>query len=104
MGKDIPLGGIFDADHPRHGEAGEIRGLYEAEAEIRQVIDTARGLEGLIRQPGVHAAGVIMSSEPLLDHIPVWRRRRTGRSSPSSTTRPARTSASSRWISSGCAT
>jgi len=78
MGKDIPLGGIFDADHPRHGEAGEIRGLYEAEQEIRQVIDTARGLEGLIRQAGVHAAGVIMSSEPIIDHIPVWKREADG--------------------------
>src|SRR6204780_136837 len=78
MGKDIPLSGIFDADHPRHSEAGELRALYEAEAEVRQVIDTARGLEGLIRQPGVHAAGVIMSSEPLLDHIPVWRREADG--------------------------
>jgi len=78
MGKDIPLAGIFDADHPRHGEAGEIRGLYEAEPEIRQVIDTARGLEGLIRQAGVHAAGVIMSSEPILDHIPVWKREADG--------------------------
>ncbi|HEY2508087.1 MAG TPA: DNA polymerase III subunit alpha [Streptosporangiaceae bacterium] len=78
MGKDIPLSGIFDADHPRYGEAGELRSLYEAEAEVRQVIDTARGLEGLIRQPGVHAAGVIMSSEPLLEHIPVWRREADG--------------------------
>ncbi len=78
MGKDIPLGGIFDADHPRHGEAGEIRGLYEGEGEVRQVIDTARGLEGLIRQAGVHAAGVIMSSEPLVDHIPVWQREADG--------------------------
>jgi DNA polymerase III subunit alpha len=78
MGKDIPLAGIFDADHPRHGEAGELRTLYEAEAEVRQVIDTARGLEGLIRQPGVHAAGVIMSSEPLLAHIPIWRREADG--------------------------
>jgi DNA polymerase III subunit alpha len=78
MGKDIPLSGIFDADHPRYGEAGELRALYEAEAEVRQVIDTARGLEGLIRQPGVHAAGVIMSKEPLLDHIPVWRREADG--------------------------
>ena len=78
MGKDIPLAGIFDADHPRHGEAGEIRGLYEAEPEIRQVIDTARGLEGLIRQAGVHAAGVIMSSEPIIDHVPVWKREADG--------------------------
>ena len=74
MGKDIPLSGIFDSGHARYTEAGEIRSLYEAEAEIRQVIDTARGLEGLIRQAGVHAAGVIMSSEPLIDHIPIWQR------------------------------
>jgi DNA polymerase-3 subunit alpha len=78
MGKDIPLSGIFDDKHPRHGEAGEIRALYDAEAEVRQVIDTAKGLEGLIRQAGVHAAGVIMSSEPLIEHIPVWQREADG--------------------------
>ena len=78
MGKDIPLSGVFDPDHPRYGEAGEVRTLYEAEAEVKQVIDTARGLEGLIRQAGVHAAGVIMSSEPLLDHIPIWKREADG--------------------------
>ena len=78
MGKDIPLSGIFDDTHPRYGEAGEIRSLYEAEAEVRQVIDTARGLEGLIRQAGVHAAGVIMSSEPIIDHVPVWKREADG--------------------------
>src|ERR1022692_2170282 len=78
MGKDIPLSGVFDPDHQRYGEAGELRALYEAEAEVRQVIDTAKGLEGLIRQPGVHAAGVIMSSEPLMDHIPVWKRQADG--------------------------
>ena len=74
LGRDIPLSCVFEPDHPRYGEAGEIRALYEAEAEVKQVLETARGLEGLIRQAGVHAAGVIMSSEPLLDHIPVWKR------------------------------
>ncbi len=78
MGKDIPLSGVFDPAHPRYGEAGEIRALYEAETEVRQVLDTARGLEGLIRQAGVHAAGVIMSSEPIIDHIPVWKREADG--------------------------
>jgi DNA polymerase III subunit alpha len=78
LGKDIALSAIFDTDHQRYGEAAELRALYEAEPEVRQVIDTARGLEGLIRQPGVHAAGVIMSSEPLIDHIPVWRREADG--------------------------
>ncbi|HLX51637.1 MAG TPA: DNA polymerase III subunit alpha [Streptosporangiaceae bacterium] len=78
MGKDIPLTGVFDPAHPRYGEAGEIRALYEAESEVRQVIDTAKGLEGLIRQAGVHAAGVIMSSEPIIDRIPVWKREADG--------------------------
>ncbi len=78
LGKEMPLSGVFEAEHPRYGEAAEIRGMYESEAEVKQVIDTARGLEGLIRQAGVHAAGVIMSSEPLLDHIPVWQREADG--------------------------
>jgi DNA polymerase III subunit alpha len=74
MGKDIPLSGIFDDKHPRHGEAGELRKLYEDETDVKQTIDLAQGLEGLIRQTGVHAAGVIMSAEPLTDHIPIMRR------------------------------
>ncbi len=78
MGKDVPLAGIFDPQHKRYGEAGEIRALYESEAEVQKVIDTARGLEGLIRQAGVHAAGVIMSAEPLIDHIPLWKREADG--------------------------
>ncbi|HUD39596.1 MAG TPA: DNA polymerase III subunit alpha [Streptosporangiaceae bacterium] len=78
LGKDIPLKGVFDPDYPRYSEAGEIRALYENEPEVKQVLDTAKGLEGLIRQAGVHAAGVIMSSEPLLDHIPIWKRQADG--------------------------
>src|SRR5260370_2535164 len=78
MGKDIPRTRNFDEARPRYKEAGELRSLYEAEGEIKQVIDTARGIEGLIRQPGVHAAGVIMSAEPLTDHIPVWTRHSDG--------------------------
>src|ERR1700685_2623794 len=78
MGKDIPLSAIFDEGNSRYKEASELRSLYEAEAEIKQVIDTARGIEGLVRQPGVHAAGVIMSAEPLTDHIPVWTRHTDG--------------------------
>jgi len=70
MGKDIPLGGIFDEDYPRYGEAGDLRNLYNTEADVKQIIDTARGIEGLIRQAGVHAAGVIMSAEPLTDPHP----------------------------------
>jgi DNA polymerase III subunit alpha len=78
MGKDIPLTGIFDPQHPRYAEAGEFRSLYESDSEVQKVVDTAKGLENLKRQWGVHAAGVIMSSEPLIDHIPIMKREQDG--------------------------
>ena len=78
MGKDIPLAGIFDSGHARYSEAGEFRALYDTEPDVAKVVDTARGLEGLKRQPGVHAAGVILCREPLIDVIPVWRREQDG--------------------------
>jgi DNA polymerase-3 subunit alpha len=78
MGKDVPLKEIFDPQHPRYGEGGEFRTLYENESDVKTVVDTAIGLEGLKRQWGVHAAGVIMSSEPLLDVIPIMRRPQDG--------------------------
>ena len=74
MGKDIPLKDIFDPEHKRFGEGGEFRGLYDADQDVKRVVDTAMGIEGLKRQWGVHAAGVLMSSEPLADVIPLLRR------------------------------
>jgi DNA polymerase-3 subunit alpha len=78
MGKDIPLSGIFDRDHPRYKEAADIRGVIEMDPEARTVFDTALGIENLKRQWGVHAAGVIMSSDPLIDIIPVMKREQDG--------------------------
>ncbi|HEY5186765.1 MAG TPA: DNA polymerase III subunit alpha [Actinomycetes bacterium] len=78
MGKDVPLSGIFDESNPRYGEAAEFRQLYETEPDVAKVVDTARGLEGLKRQWGVHAAGVILCAEPLLDVIPIQRREQDG--------------------------
>ncbi|MTE18624.1 DNA polymerase III subunit alpha [Streptomyces sp. TRM43335] len=72
LGKGIPLSGITDPEHPRYSEAAEVRSMYENEPDVKKVIDTARGIEGLVRQMGVHAAGVIMSSERLVDHVPVF--------------------------------
>ena len=74
MGKDVPLKEIFDPEHKRYDEGGEFRTLYDGDNDVKTVVDTAIGIEGLKRQWGVHAAGVIMSSEPLLDVIPVMRR------------------------------
>jgi DNA polymerase-3 subunit alpha len=78
MGKDISLSGIFDPEDQRYTEAGEFRQLYDSDADVARVIDTARGLENLKRQWGVHAAGVIMSSERLIDHIPIMKREQDG--------------------------
>src|SRR5690606_2586160 len=78
MGKDIPLGGIFDPSHPRYPEAVEFRQLYESDPDVRKVVDTATGLEGLKRPWGVHAAGVILSREPLLDVLPIQKREQDG--------------------------
>src|SRR3954447_2872578 len=78
MGKDIPLTGIFDKDHPRYKEAVDIRAVVETDPEAKTVFDTALGLENLKRQWGVHAAGVIMSSDPLIDIIPIMKREQDG--------------------------
>ena len=74
MGKDITLSGVFNTEDDRYGEAGEFRTLYETDPDSKRIVDTARGLEGLKRQWGVHAAGVILSKVPLLDIIPIHRR------------------------------
>src|SRR6478735_1719470 len=78
MGKDIPLTGIFDPEHKRYAEAAEFRQVHDEDPQAQEVVKTALGLEGLKRQWGVHAAGVIMSSEPLIDLIPIMRREQDG--------------------------
>jgi DNA polymerase-3 subunit alpha len=78
MGKDMPLSGVFDPKHPRYHEAAEFRGVHDEDPQAKEVVETALGLEGLKRQWGVHAAGVIMSSEPLIDLIPIMRREQDG--------------------------
>ena len=78
MGKDVPLKEIFDPQHDRYSEGGEFRALYDSEPDVKQVVDTAIGIEGLKRQWGVHAAGVIMSSERLADVIPLMKREQDG--------------------------
>ena len=74
MGKDISLTGIFDPKDARYAEADEFRKLHDVDPDAQRVVDLAKGIEGLKRQWGVHAAGVIMSSERLIDIIPIMRR------------------------------
>ena len=74
MAKDIPLSGITDPDHDRYAEAAEVRSLIETDPDVAKIYETARGLEGVVRQAGVHACAVIMASVPLMEHIPMWKR------------------------------
>ncbi|WP_261623101.1 DNA polymerase III subunit alpha [Nesterenkonia marinintestina] len=78
MGKPMPLPDIHDSQSSRYAEAGEMRELLESDPRLREVFDLATGLEGLKRQWGVHAAGVIMSSDPLIDIIPIMKREQDG--------------------------
>jgi DNA polymerase-3 subunit alpha len=78
MGKEMSLDGVLEKTHERYKEAADLRTLVESDPDAKQVFETALGLENLKRQWGVHAAGVIMSSDPLLDIIPIMRREQDG--------------------------
>ena len=78
MGKDISLGDVLDKDAPRYKEAADFRAVLETDGEAAKVFETARGIENLKRQWGVHAAGVIMSAEPLIDVLPIMKREDDG--------------------------
>ncbi|MGZ4624068.1 MAG: DNA polymerase III subunit alpha, partial [Blastococcus sp.] len=64
--------------HDRYKEASEFRARYESDPGAAEVINQARKLEGLKRQWGVHAAGVIIGRFPLIDSIPIMRRESDG--------------------------
>ena len=53
---------------------GDLRKAYDSEDLVREVIDMARPLEGLIRQDSIHAAGVVISKGPLTDHLPLMQK------------------------------
>ncbi|MEV4954283.1 DNA polymerase III subunit alpha [Paenarthrobacter nitroguajacolicus] len=78
MAKDIPLADIQNPESKRYSEAGDFRQLIATDPEAAKVFETALGIEGLKRQWGVHAAGVIMSSDPIIDVIPIMRRFQDG--------------------------
>ena len=50
-----------------------LQAAYENEEQVRALFDTARKLEGLVRNAGVHAAGVVIAPEPLTNLVPLHR-------------------------------
>jgi DNA polymerase-3 subunit alpha len=82
LGKDPTLDQVLIA--PDHGASSEIRDwyanaqglreMYEADPAVKEVVDVARGLEGLRRQDSIHAAAVVIAPEPLDNIVPVQRK------------------------------
>ncbi len=54
-------------------ESPGLQQAYDSEPQVRQLLDTARKLEGLVRNAGVHAAGVVISPRPLTELVPLHR-------------------------------
>ena len=81
MGRDTPLWACFE-EGPKHADgyktASELREMYAADPDVKRVVDVAKGLEGLRRQDGIHAAAVVISSDPLTEHLPVQRKPEPG--------------------------
>jgi len=56
----------------------DLQALYDADPQIRELIDISRALEGTNRNTGTHAAGVVIANGPLIDYVPVQRVVRKG--------------------------
>ncbi|MBA7474082.1 DNA polymerase III subunit alpha [subsurface metagenome] len=54
-------------------ENSELRGIYHEDTIIHNLIDSARGVEGVARHASTHAAGVVISKEPLTRYVPLQR-------------------------------
>jgi len=52
-------------------ESPDLRKAYDNDKQIRELIDTAKKLEGLVRGSGVHAAGVVIAPRPLIELVPI---------------------------------
>jgi DNA polymerase-3 subunit alpha len=81
MGRDTPLRYCFedvDKYHDGYVAAGELRTMYEQDSDVKRVVDVARGLEGLKRSDGIHAAAVVITKEPLTEYLPIQRKPEAG--------------------------
>ncbi|MFZ8893088.1 MAG: DNA polymerase III subunit alpha, partial [Ilumatobacteraceae bacterium] len=81
MGRDTPLKYCFEENEQHvdgYRAAAELRALYESEPDVKTVVDTARGLEGLKRSVGIHAAAVVITKEKLTEYLPIQRKAESG--------------------------
>jgi len=81
MGRDTPLAACLELQ-PKYEDgykmASELREMYQADPDVKAVIDVAKGLEGLRRQDGIHAAAVVITKDPLTEYLPIQRKPESG--------------------------
>ncbi len=81
MGRDTPLKYCFE-QNPKYADgykaAADLRAMYDSDDDLKRVIDVARGLEGLKRSDGIHAAAVVITKEPVTDYVPIQRKPESG--------------------------
>jgi DNA polymerase III alpha subunit len=81
MGRDTPLKYCFE-QHPKYTDgykaAADLRAMYDTDPDLKKVIDVARGLEGLKRSDGIHAAAVVITKDPVTDYVPIQRKPESG--------------------------
>ncbi len=81
MGRDTPLKYCFEQS-PKYADgykaAADLRAMYDTDADLKKVIDVARGLEGLKRSDGIHAAAVVITKDPVTDYVPIQRKPESG--------------------------
>ncbi len=82
MGRDTPLKYCFE-ENPKFADgykaAAELRTMTDTDSDVAAVIDVAKGLEGLRRQDGIHAAAVVITKEPLITYLPIQRKPESGK-------------------------
>src|SRR4051812_11428694 len=77
MGRDTPLHSCFEESEKfadGYKMAADLRQMYHEDPDVKRIVDVARGLEGLRRQDGIHAAAVVITRDPLTDYLPVQRK------------------------------
>lgn len=60
-------------DKDGKGASKDLKELYEGDPEVKEIVDTAKKIEGLVRQDSIHAAGILISKEPLSKTVPLKR-------------------------------
>jgi len=81
MGRDTPLHACLDKTEgyeDGYKAATDLREMYNADPDAKKVMEVARGLEGLRRQDGIHAAAVVITRKPLTEYLPVQRKPEPG--------------------------